>query len=560
MEGNFGAPPQHRNHLKSPVGNQAGHRRRQQAVQIGKERREAVVRAKRLRRGDAVPNGDQSEAPDSHMDEEATARAAEASSRALEENTLKAVKALREYVGPGIILGKDMALKKIEALRNVRSLLSCNAMPPLNVAVEAGVVPLLVQCLAFGSPEEQILEAAWCLTNIASGEQDLTKAVLPALPYLISHLGDKSAATVAEQCAWAIGNVAGEGEEMRDILLAQGAMRPLARLMSSPYPSLARTASWAMSNLIKGPSPRAASDLMKIEGMADTLVGLMMKGDEELMVELAWVMVYLTSMADAHSGILLSVGLLPILINKLGTSDQTALLTPFLRCIGNIVAGDNSKTDAVLNAGGDISGGIIGALTRCLDMGHRTMQKEAAWAVSNIAAGSMLHKRMVFQGGAIPSLLHLLATAAFDVRKEAAYALGNVCVAPKAKAKEVDPIVEHLTVLVDRGCIPGFTALVKSPDMEAARLGLQFLELVMRGLPGGQGPKVVEKEDGIAAMETLQFHENDELRLMANTLIDKYFGEDYGLEEEYGSEVVDMIRGSDESSEYPPWRRGVVNG
>ncbi|KAL3690654.1 hypothetical protein R1sor_004305 [Riccia sorocarpa] len=552
MEGNFGAQHQHRPSNKSPVGNQAGQRRRQQAVQIGKERREAVVRAKRLRRGDEIQNGEFTGSHDFHMEGDVSG------TRDLEEKTLKAVQGLKEAAGA---TGKDAPRKKIEALRQVRGLLSSNASPPLSVAVQAGVVPVLVDCLAFGSSEEQLLEAAWSLTNIASGEHDLTRAVLPALPMLISHLGDKSSVAVAEQCAWAIGNVAGEGEEMRDILLSQGVLRPLARLMTSSSPSLARTASWAMSNLIKGPSPRAASDLMKTEGMPQVLVGQMMKGDDELLVELAWVMVYLTSMSDAHSGILVSVGLLTVLVNKLATSDSSALLTPILRCLGNIVAGDNAKTDAVLTAGGDVPGGIVGALARCLDMGHRNMQKEAAWAVSNIAAGSMLHKRMVFQGGAIPSLLHLLATAAFDVRKEAAYALGNVCVAPKAKGKEVEPIVEHLTVLVDRGCIPGFLALVKSPDMEAARLGLQFLELVMRGLPGGQGPKVVEKEDGIAAMEVLQFHENDELRLMANALIDKYFGEDYGLEEEYGSDVVDMMRNSEESSEYPPWRQGgVVHG
>lgn len=35
----------------------------------------------------------------------------------------------------------------------------------------------------------QLLEAAWCLTNIAAGKQEETKALLPALPLLIAHLG-----------------------------------------------------------------------------------------------------------------------------------------------------------------------------------------------------------------------------------------------------------------------------------------------------------------------------------------------------------------------------------
>ncbi|KAH9289779.1 hypothetical protein KI387_033896, partial [Taxus chinensis] len=82
------------------------------------------------------------------------------------------------------------------------------------------------------------------------------------------------------------------------------------------------------------------------------------------------------------------------------------------------------------------------------------------------------------------------------------------------------------------GCLPGFINLVKSPDIEVAKMGLQFLELVMRALPNGQGPRLVETEDGIAAMELFQFHENEELRGMANGLVDKYFGESYGIEEE----------------------------
>ncbi|KAG2279284.1 hypothetical protein Bca52824_050504 [Brassica carinata] len=78
---------------------------------------------------------------------------------------------------------------------------------------------------------------------------------------------------------------------------------------------------------------------------------------------------------------------------------------------------------------------------------------------------------------------------------------------------------------------PGFIDLVRSPDIEAARLGLQFIELVLRGMPNGEGPKLVEGEDGIDAMERFQFHENEELRVIANSLADKYFGEDYGINE-----------------------------
>ena len=55
---------------------------------------------------------------------------------------------------------------------------------------------------------------------------------------------ERSSTLVAEQCAWAIGNVAGEGADLRSTLLAQGALRPLARLMLSNKGSTARTAAF----------------------------------------------------------------------------------------------------------------------------------------------------------------------------------------------------------------------------------------------------------------------------------------------------------------------------
>ncbi|KAL0316255.1 UNVERIFIED_CONTAM: Importin subunit alpha-9 [Sesamum radiatum] len=126
--------------------------------------------------------------------------------------------------------------------------------------------------------------------------------------------------------------------------------------------------------------------------------------------------------------------------------------------------------------------------------------------------------------------MRLLSTAPFDIRKEVAYVLGNLCVAPAEGSGGPNLIVEHLVSLVGGGCLVGFIDLVRSADTEAARLGLQFMELVLRGMPNGEGPKLVEAEDGIDAMERFQFHENEDLRNMANELVDKYFGEDYGLD------------------------------
>ncbi|KAK6126034.1 hypothetical protein DH2020_040148 [Rehmannia glutinosa] len=423
-------------HRTNSFGSVAVQRRREHAVTVGKERREALMRTKRLCRV-GVSSDENADVPvdDDMMDEEQSV---------LEDQTLKAVEELKHAIG---YQGKGAMQKRVNALRELRRLLSKSEYPPVEAALEAGAMPTLVQCLSFGSPDEQ------------------------------------SSLPVAEQCAWALGNVAGEGQELRNVLLSQGALQPLARMMLPNKGSTVRTAAWALSNLIKGPDPKAATELIRIDGVPDAILRHMKKGDEELTTEVAWVVVYLTALSNVATSMLAKTDLLQILVDRLASSNSLQLLIP-----------------------------------------------ESAWVLSNIAAGSVEHKKLIHSSEAVLLLIRLLSTAPFDIRKEVAYVLGNLCVAPSEGSGRPNLIVEHLVSLVGRGCLGGFVDLVRSADVEAARLGLQFLELVLRGMPNGEGPKLVETEDGIDAMERFQFHENEDLRNMANELVDKYFGEDYGID------------------------------
>lgn len=98
--------------------------------------------------------------------------------------------------------------------------------------------------------------------------------------------------------------------------------------------------------------------------------------------------------------------------------------------------------------------------------------------LSNIAAGSVEHKQLIYSSEAVPVLLSLLSRTPFDIRKEVAYVLGNLCVAPSDGSGRPNLVLDHLVSLVRRGCLSGFVDLVRSADFEAAKLGLQFMELV----------------------------------------------------------------------------------
>lgn len=104
--------------------------------------------------------------------------------------------------------------------------------------------------------------------------------------------------------------------------------------------------------------------------------------------------------------------------------------------------------------------------------------QDAAWALSNIATGSIEVKRMIYSSEAMPLLLRFLTAAPLDLRKEVAHVIGHVCVAPSEGSGRPDLIVDHLVSLVRQGCLRGFVDMVRSVDTEAATLGIQFIELV----------------------------------------------------------------------------------
>ena len=54
--------------------------------------------------------------------------------------------------------GKGALQKRVTALRELRRLLSRSEYPPIEAALKAGAISVLVQCLAFGSPDEQVFD------------------------------------------------------------------------------------------------------------------------------------------------------------------------------------------------------------------------------------------------------------------------------------------------------------------------------------------------------------------------------------------------------------------
>ena len=87
----------------------------------------------------------------------------------------------------------EQAEQCLDAVVRLRKLLSCPNNPPIDEVINAGTTPRLVLLLQHPMSKMQF-EAAWCLTNIASGNKDQCQAVVShnAVPSLVALVGSES--------------------------------------------------------------------------------------------------------------------------------------------------------------------------------------------------------------------------------------------------------------------------------------------------------------------------------------------------------------------------------
>ncbi|CAO3703952.1 unnamed protein product [Rhizopus stolonifer] len=237
------------------------------------------------------------------------------------------------------------ALEHYNGVCIIRRFLSKETSPPIQEVIESGIVPRLVKFLT--SPNSFLqLESAWIITNVLSGTKEQTLRVIDAgaVPILINLLLSGSV-EIKEQVIWALGNMVGDCPEIRDLVLQQGIMTPLLSILNcTNRQSTLCEGAWTLSNLCCGRTSRC--DWKLISPALPTLVHMLQNDSEAILVNVCWCLIYMTENTnDKIQKVVESnvcIRLVQLLTHPSGDVQMTAL-----RCLGNIVTGDDAQTDTV---------------------------------------------------------------------------------------------------------------------------------------------------------------------------------------------------------------------
>lgn len=293
------------------------------------------------------------------------------------------------------------------------------------------------------------------------------------------------------------------------MVLQMGLMEPLVRLLEKMCTlSFLRNLSWVFVNICRNKNPPPP---IEVSQQLVPVLAYMLEHyqDDSITIDVVWTISYITDHGNDSIQLVIESGIVSRIVPILSNED-TKLLTPALRVVGNIATGTDDQTQAILDLR------VLSYLPKLLDHKKERVKREALWLLSNITAGRENQIQELVEFDIIPIVIANFSRGAYMLQKEAAWVISNMC---------FNGTDDQIRYLVKNNVIEAISKLLNIKDVQIIRILLEALAKIFKCFePNHQVIAYeMEKHNGLDAIEELQQHENEEIYKFAFEIIDKYF-------------------------------------
>lgn len=365
------------------------------------------------------------------------------------------------------------------------------------------------------------LEAAWCLTNMASGTTEQTHSLIQknVIDLFVSLLKSKYS-QILEQAVWGIGNIAGDCPEFRNKVMGSNAAEALLQVLQThPTEKIRNLVVWVFSNLCRmRPKSERVSPVARqmLQVLRDVFKATT---NPEVLHDCIYGL-YISTTPETNELFLDSEFLLKFLQVYVQVQQdythQKSLLTAIHTFLGGFTSDNSNYCMGVIKVG------FLPHLKNSLFIPDVGTVREVCWIFSNLSIGipEQIHS-IIAEPNLLETLAKICSHSELGLAREATWAICNLCLCKEPQ------IIEEL---LKRGILKLFKELMEL-DAEAKMVTL-CLEALLHLLNyfSERGREFLQNfvqeliRSGVGkAIENLQFNKSDLIYFKAHMALDMFF-------------------------------------
>ncbi|EGC35022.1 hypothetical protein DICPUDRAFT_34065 [Dictyostelium purpureum] len=314
----------------------------------------------------------------------------------------------------------------LHASTEIRKLLQIDNSPFLSKIINSGGLPTFIKLLSWDDHPQIQFECCWILTNLAASTSDHTKLLIDegAIKPLVKLLKSDDE-SIRQQACWTLGNITCDSDENRDLILHTNAfplILDIVKNLDDLKLETVQTVSWTISNILR--SIREAPRIEYFKQAIPFLSKLLDYRDEEVLKDTCWSLVYGISQENIAitSRIQFVIDIDPLLCSKvikLLYYKNIDLQTPSIRFISFI------SSDIINSKDNIYSKTLISSFYNLLQIPRISHMNDTIWSLSQIITADEEQIKELIDGGLVPILVNLLNNADSPVQIDIFLILSN---------------------------------------------------------------------------------------------------------------------------------------